>query len=362
MIDFAALPPEVNSQRMYAGAGAAPLLDAAASWDAVSVTLAQAAADHSSTVTALAGVWIGPSATAMARAATTYTSWLTSTAESAAQSATLAEAAADAYQTAFASTVNPSVVAANRAQLAALVATNFLGVNTPAIMATEALYAEMWAQDVAAMTAYQSESAAATTALPQFAAAPQTTTPGPILQFIQTLIPGFTPGQPLQNLALLLTSPLSSSFLSSGPYESPLQLLSLFTVLWGINSPSSPLAQAITNRITNTPIEIPPMTTPVTPPETTRAAIKAGIGDGERVGGKLTVPPSWARESTRPVGPEPTNRIATPLPESPGLAGIGGLGGLGGLAGMRGTPTRQQRHEPQYGARPTVMPKHPYGG
>lgn len=49
---------------------------------------------------------------------------------------------------------NPPVVATNRAQLAGLVATNFLGENTPAIAATEAQYQEMWAQDVAAMSGY----------------------------------------------------------------------------------------------------------------------------------------------------------------------------------------------------------------
>lgn len=49
--------------------------------------------------------------------------------------------------------VPPPVIAGNRALLMALIATNFLGQNTPAIMATEAHYTEMWAQDVAAMLA-----------------------------------------------------------------------------------------------------------------------------------------------------------------------------------------------------------------
>jgi hypothetical protein len=47
--------------------------------------------------------------------------------------------------------VHPSAVAANRATLAALVATNLLGQNAPAIASAEAQYAEMWARDVAAM-------------------------------------------------------------------------------------------------------------------------------------------------------------------------------------------------------------------
>ena len=47
-----------------------------------------------------------------------------------------------------------------------LVATNFLGINTAAIMATEAQYAEMWAQDAAAMYGYAGSSAAAATLTP----------------------------------------------------------------------------------------------------------------------------------------------------------------------------------------------------
>ena len=67
------------------------------------------------------------------------------------------------------------MIAANRATLALLVATNFLGQNTPAIAANEATYAEFWAQDAGAMYAY---AGAATTAsqLTPFTDAPATTT------------------------------------------------------------------------------------------------------------------------------------------------------------------------------------------
>ena len=66
------------------------------------------------------------------------------------------------------------MIAANRAALALLVATNFLGQNTPAIAANEATYAEFWAQDAVAMYGY---AGAATTAsqLTPFTAAPATT-------------------------------------------------------------------------------------------------------------------------------------------------------------------------------------------
>jgi PPE-repeat protein len=66
------------------------------------------------------------------------------------------------------------VIAANRALLAALVATNFLGVNTPAIAATEATYAEFWAQDAGAMYGYAGAAGAASQLTP-FTEAPATT-------------------------------------------------------------------------------------------------------------------------------------------------------------------------------------------
>lgn len=55
----------------------------------------------------------------------------------------------------------PALVTANRAELKALIASNLLGQNTAAIAAIEAQYAEMWAQDAAAMYGYATTSAAA---------------------------------------------------------------------------------------------------------------------------------------------------------------------------------------------------------
>jgi PPE-repeat protein len=102
----------------------------------------------------------------MAAAAGPYVAWMSTTAAQAEQTATQAKAAAAAYEVAFAATVPPPVIATNRILLASLVATNFLGQNTPAIAATEADYAEMWAQDVTAMYGYAGVSASATTLTP----------------------------------------------------------------------------------------------------------------------------------------------------------------------------------------------------
>ena len=111
----------------------------------------------------------------MAAAAAPYVAWMSATAEQAELAATQAQAAAGAYAAAFAATVPPPVIAANRAQLMMLVATNIFGQNTPAIAATEAQYGEMWAQDAAAMYGYAASSAAATAKVTPFTAAPQTT-------------------------------------------------------------------------------------------------------------------------------------------------------------------------------------------
>ncbi|PQM44334.1 putative PPE family protein PPE32 [Mycobacterium talmoniae] len=112
-------------------------------------------------VSSLTGQWLGPSSMAMSTAAAPYVAWMNATAAQAEQAASQAKAAATAYETAFAMTVPPPVIAANRAQLMTLIATNFLGQNTAAIAATEAQYGEMWAQDTAAMYGYAGGAAAA---------------------------------------------------------------------------------------------------------------------------------------------------------------------------------------------------------
>jgi PPE-repeat protein len=175
MLDFGALPPEINSGRMYVGAGSGPMLAAAAAWDDLAAELQSTAASYGATIEGLAvGPWTGPSSIAMASAAAPYVQWMQATGAQAEEAASQAKLAAAAYETAFAATVPPPVIAANRALLMALVATNFLGQNTPAIAATEAHYMEMWAQDAAAMYAYASSSAGASQ-LTTFLEPPQTT-------------------------------------------------------------------------------------------------------------------------------------------------------------------------------------------
>ncbi|REZ56614.1 PPE domain-containing protein, partial [Mycobacterium tuberculosis] len=87
-------------------------------------------------------------------------------------SAGQATAAATAFEAALAATVHPAAVTANRVLLGALVATNILGQNTPAIAATEFDYVEMWAQDVGAMVGYHAGAAAVAETLTPFSVPP----------------------------------------------------------------------------------------------------------------------------------------------------------------------------------------------
>ncbi len=166
-MDFGIYPPEINSGRMYAGAGSGPMIAAAEAWQGLAAELHSAANSYQSVVSGLtAGSWSGPSSASMAAAAGSYSAWLTATATQAEETAAQAKAAVAAYQAAFTSTVPPTMVAANRSRLTTLVATNLFGRNTQAIAANEAQYGEMWAQDAAAMYGYAASSASATTLTP----------------------------------------------------------------------------------------------------------------------------------------------------------------------------------------------------
>ncbi|MGB7111371.1 MAG: PPE family protein [Mycobacterium sp.] len=162
VFDFGARTPEVNSALIYSGAGAGPLMAASSAFSNLSSELSSNAASYESVISQLTGSeWQGPSSEAMAASAQPYITWLTTTSGQLQEAATQATASAAAYEMAFAASIPPPVIAANRAALAALVATNILGQNTPAIAANEALYGEFWAQDAAAMYGYASSASAA---------------------------------------------------------------------------------------------------------------------------------------------------------------------------------------------------------
>jgi PPE-repeat protein len=173
ILDFAWLPPEINSARIFAGAGSGPLYMAAAAWESLASDLASSASSFDSVIVGLAGgPWAGPASASMAAAATPYVGWLSSAATQAQLSASQARAAATAFETALTATVHPAAVTSNRLSLLSLVQTNFLGLNTPAIFANEFDYVEMWAQDVAAMVGYHGGATAVAESLTPFGALP----------------------------------------------------------------------------------------------------------------------------------------------------------------------------------------------
>jgi len=171
--EFSFLPPEINSARIFAGAGSGPLYTAAGAWDGLAADLQASASSFDSVITALAaGPWAGPASVAMAAAATPYVAWLSAAAGQASMAAGQARAAAATFETALAATIHPAAVTANRISLMSLIATNFLGQNTPAIAANEADYIEMWAQDVGAMFGYFTGATSVASTLTPFSVPP----------------------------------------------------------------------------------------------------------------------------------------------------------------------------------------------
>lgn len=166
-MDFGALPPEINSARMYSGPGSGPMLAAVTGWDGLAAELSSAAASYAATMSRLTALsWYGPASMSLAAAVAPYVAWMNTTAAGAEQAADQARAAASAYAAAFAATVPPPVIAANRSLLMTLVATNIFGQNAPAIAAVEGQYAQMWAQDAVAMYGYAGSAAAASRLTP----------------------------------------------------------------------------------------------------------------------------------------------------------------------------------------------------
>ncbi|OBG38465.1 PPE family protein [Mycobacterium sp. E3198] len=319
-MDFGALPPEINSARMYTGPGPGSMLAAAAAWDDVAAQLYATAASFSSVVSGLAIGWRGPASATMAAAAAPYAAWMNATAGQAEQSAGQARAAAAAFETAFAATVPPAAVVANRTRLLALIATNFFGQNTPAIMATQAEYVEMWAQDAAAMYGYAGSSATASQMMP-FSPPPQTTNPAgaagqaaavaqatgtgagagtrtlpqlmsAVPQSLQTLAtpaasaaPAADPPSPLMAIDSFITGPLSPA--------------SLFTVpgvpyLLGIQSYLTPQAGAnLTRASENFAKAEAKAGASGSAARMVSAPVSGGVGRAGLVGG-LSVPQGWA--------------------------------------------------------------------
>jgi PPE-repeat protein len=390
VFDFAARPPEVNSALIYSGAGAGPLTAASTAFSTLSAELSSNAAAYESVISQLSGSeWQGPSSQAMAASAQPYIDWLTTTSGQLQQASTQAIASAAAYETAFAASIPPPVIAANRAALAVLVATNFLGINTPAIMANEALYAEFWAQDAAAMYGYAGASAAAATLSPltppaentnpagqgqqaaavssaassngtsstlnstlgnlqnaaSAAATPAADTPTSILSALNSLFGVPIVGNGIYNIGVTLawntammtaTLPLLGHFLAGAPFgvtisdAAPLGAgLGFGTSLAGASSGVGGVG----------------------------GATLAGMGSAESLGGRLSVPAAWSAATPAAAG-DVTLAASSGTAAAAQTAGVGGAGMNGIMPGMAaaGGKSGMGMGGPRYGGKPKFMP------
>lgn len=389
-LDFAVFPPEVNSGRMYAGAGAGPMLAAAAAWNALAAELRCTAQCYRSTLAELTGHWHGPTSTAMMAAAAPYVAWLGVAAGRAEHTAAQAEAAVAAYEAAFAATVPPAVVAANRARLMILIATNVLGQNTPAIGATEAEYAEMWAQDAAAMDGYAAASSVATELTP-FGPPLETTSPEGLTAQSASVAQAVGAAAGTQQGGLPQTMP--NALVGWNPFApgSASDTTGLNGVLNAIFGTNTAFGQFVNSNILNTvfmPAFYMPskylgsMTSLMSVGQNPAPSVAAGAAQGPAgatagavgsVGalgdsvsadagrgaliGRLSVPPSWTSNASAPGPPDPPS-VAAPavVPASqvgstPGLPVVGGMGAAG-----------DGRAIPQYGFKSRFVARPPAAG
>ncbi|ORV66866.1 PPE family protein [Mycobacterium gastri] len=379
-MDFALLPPEINSGRMYTGPGPGSLLAAAGSWDTLAAELDTTAQTYESVVSGLTTLdWYGPASESMAAKVAPYVGWLYTTATQTKQTAMQARAAAAAFDQAFAMTVPPPAIAANRIQLMALIATNFFGQNTAAIAATEAQYAEMWAQDAAAMFGYATSSTAAAQLAP-FSSPSQITNPtglsaqsaavaqanasaaatDPVSQLISAVSQslGALSGIQIPNLLPADYTVLDGIF---GAYATFSAISSLESVVDGIIGDEAALAPALTSVADTMPAEASPLLVAAQQP--TGAGLGLGsnavLANAGRAGsiGQLSVPASWAAPATRTVSALSPAGLTTIPGTEEGGAGAPGVPGMAVPA-----PSRASGVLPRYGVRLTVMAHPPAAG
>lgn len=406
-IDFGALPPEINSARLYSGPGSTALVTAASAWNSLAAELNAAALGYENVVTQLTSEeWLGPASASAAAAAQPYVEWVSTTAAQAEQAATQASAAAAAYEAAFAAIVPPPLIAANRAELAQAVQTNVLGQNTGIIAQLEAQYGEFWAQDAATMYSYAGNSASASTVTP-FTAAPTVASPtAASTQAAATTAAAGTSVSSIQNQINSAISQITAQLTAlASPYYTPLQqewwyfasgtgpLSSVWQILFGsptfpgtslsaFMSAISPYAGVfynteglpyfsigMANSMTQTAKTLGAIGGAAAP---AAAAIPKGLpglggllGGGAPVAahlgsatslGKLSVPASWSGPVTAP-----SHATAIPVSnvrEAPD-AGAGNL--LGGMP-LAGAGAGGSSAGPRYGFKPVVMARPPAAG
>lgn len=413
MIDFGAIPPEINSARMYSGPGSSSLMAAASAWNGLAAELNSTALGYDKVVTALSSEeWMGPASSSMAQAVQPYVAWMSTTAAQAEQAAAQARAAAAAYESALAATVPPPLVAANRTETAQAIATNVLGQNTGIIAQLEAQYAQMWAQDATAMYTYAAQSSTASKVTP-YKNAPAIANPA--AQSLQTAATTTAAGgsatNNLQNLISSLPSQLQSLASPSG-LANQLGSNNALTELWFLISGQSVLPSNIGTFVQgynnysalwynteglpyfsvgmgNFGIQIAKTTGALggVAPAAAGAAkslpglgglggllgggggvaahaasATASMGNAASIGGKLAVPVSWSG-ATAPLAHTPAQLVSTVSAAPEAAAGAGGPGNLLGGMPLAGAGAGSGVGSgPRYGFRPVVMARPPFAG
>jgi PPE-repeat protein len=412
MVDFGALPPDINSALMYMGPGSSSFQVAASAWNGLAAELQSAAQGYQTTITQLASdEWNGPASAAMTSAAQPYITWMQETATQAEQTAAQAQAALAAYEQAFASTVAPPVVAANRAETAAAVQANVFGQYTPLIAQLEAQYSQMWAQDAAAMYSYAGQSASAAQVTP-FATPAANTNPGGTATQAAAVsqATGTSAASSSQSILSQLTSSMPNSLQSlaspaatSAATNTPLQ--TLFSLIFGTTvlptnlsalvTDYSPYASLFYNTeglpyfsvgMGNFGVQIAKsagMLGGAAPAAAAPGALGGlgglggALGGGAAAGagagahavsaisggagsvGKLAVPASWVGGAPQ-VTPQGVQLVSSVSAAPEAAAGSGNLMGGMPLAGTKAGFGNGLG--PRYGFKPTVMPRPPSAG
>jgi PPE-repeat protein len=155
--DWAATPPEGNAYALLTGDHAASTTAAAAALQALADALASEGAMMGTTTvgTAAAG-WQGAGGVSMLGSSAEYIAALELLMAWVQDASQAAAGIAEAYQTAFTTMIPGPVCDSNRVAQAGLVATNFMGFNTPGIIALDTEYfGHMWTNNAAVMAAYE---------------------------------------------------------------------------------------------------------------------------------------------------------------------------------------------------------------
>lgn len=172
MAEWHGLPPEFNTGRLIAGAGAEPYLQAQAGWATLMAEFTAALVALRTEISLMSSMWQGTASEAAQAAFEPYLAWMDEVIALATQRSAAAEAQAGTYTGAVAETPTLGEIAGNHITHAVLQSTNFMGVNTVPIAVNEFEYlVVLWNRASAAMDGYLAGTGVNTT-FPPFPPAP----------------------------------------------------------------------------------------------------------------------------------------------------------------------------------------------